>query len=163
MVGRFVIDISLTSHVVKYQSQTYLPFAFKNVTGEWYINHKPTYHLLSRNVTGECSVEGHDKKVLCPVCASIDLRRDLQNWYSSLFFPETCISTFQFLGDMLTSKRRVVSDISITNFSFTIKMVTCEIYQSRDWWVKYQSQTYLPFAFKNVTGSLTSHVLDSKW
>ena len=49
------------------------------------------------------------------------------------------------------SKRRVVSDISITNLSFTVKMVTCGIYQSRDWWVKYQSQTYLPFAFKNVT------------
>jgi hypothetical protein len=31
-----------------HQSQTYLPFAIKNVTAEWYINHKPTYLLLSR-------------------------------------------------------------------------------------------------------------------
>ena len=74
---------------VIHQSQTYLPFAIKNVTGEWYINHKPTYHLLSRT--------------------------------------------------------RLVSDISITNLP-----TIC--YQERDWWVIYQSQTYLPFAIKNMIG-----------
>jgi outer membrane phospholipase A len=91
---------------VIHQSQTYLPFAIKNVTGEWYINHKPTYHLLSRT--------------------------------------------------------RLVSDISITNLP-----TIC--YQERDWWMIYQSQTYLPFAIKNMIGEWyinhkpIYHLLSKMW
>ena len=74
-------------------SQTYLPFVIKNVTGEWYINHKPTCHLLSRT--------------------------------------------------------RLVSDTSITNLPNITNLSTI-CYQKCDWWMIYQSQTYLPFSLKKI-------------
>ena len=108
---------------VKYQSQTYLPFAFKNVTSEWYINHKPTYHLLSRNVTGEWNI---NHKPIYHLLSRMWLVSDI----SITNLPTICYQEMW-----------LVSDISITNLS-----TIC--YQERDWWVIYQSQTYRPFAIK---------------
>jgi hypothetical protein len=179
MVDRFVIDISLTNHVfgewyinhkpiyhllsrtrlvsdisitnlpticyqerdwwVIYQSQKYLPFALKNVTGEWYINHKPTYHLLSRTrlvsdisiikIPTICSQE-RDRWVIYQSQKYLPfaLKNEIGEWYINHK------PTYHLL-----SRTRLVNDTSITNLP-----AIC--YQKCDWWMIYQSQNYLPLS-----------------